>query len=309
MWLKRAGVCVAVALAGYAGARWQATQQAVRTETRPPVQLSRAGESAQLQGGLADLAIRVGKLQGRLAAMEALAARVAETAGLDYTAPELVPAPRGVADRGAGGDRSGPSAGRSAGPGTAEELGRHMDRLTRRLARQEDAYSLVGSALSRQSGRQAALPTAAPVDYPYLSSSFGWRRHPVNGRQAMHEGLDFVAPRGAGIRAASGGMVVRAGPVRGYGRMVEIDHGNGLRTRYAHASRVLVRAGDIVRQGDLIARVGSTGRSTGTHLHFEIRMADYPLDPTLFIHRGVRTLTAGGEMRLTQEGRVGHAGG
>jgi murein DD-endopeptidase MepM/ murein hydrolase activator NlpD len=91
--------------------------------------------------------------------------------------------------------------------------------------------------------------------------------------------------------------------------MVEIDHGNGLRTRYAHASRVLVRVGDIVRQGDLIARVGSTGRSTGTHLHFEIRMADYPLDPTLFIHRGVRTLTAGGEMRLTHEGRVGHAGG
>ncbi|HEX2520302.1 MAG TPA: M23 family metallopeptidase [Castellaniella sp.] len=305
VWLAAAAAGLALAAAAWAGAGWQAAQQ------NAPAVVSRvhsglSDDSARLQGSLADLAGRVGELQGRLLAMESLGARMAEAAGLRYTAPELVPDPPAVAAAVA---RNTPAAFPDAGMGIAERLGRRIDRLTQRLAVQEDAYSLVGDVLSKQSGQRAGLPTASPVDYPYLSSSFGWRRSPVSGRYAMHEGLDFAAPRGAAIRAASGGMVVRAGPVPGYGRMVEIDHGNGLRTRYAHASRVLVRVGDVVRQGDLIARVGSTGRSTGTHLHFEIRVADYPLDPTLFVQRGDEAPPAQADARLADAGHDGHAGG
>jgi len=121
------------------------------------------------------------------------------------------------------------------------------------------------------------------TDYPYLSSSYGWRRHPLTGRYTMHEGLDFSAPPGTPILAAAGGVVIDAKYHSGYGNMIEIDHGDGLITRYAHASSLLARPGELVERGQPIARVGSSGRSTGSHLHFEVRLAGQPLDPRLFL--------------------------
>jgi len=309
------GIC-ALALAAWGGAQWQAWRTPVLDPgQREAIDSRLRQDSAALQGSIAGLAGKLGELQGRVLAMESVRARVARAAGLSYTAPELVPgAGHAAASTGPAPDDGDAPAGDAQvmddipaqslpAPtiGSAELLGRHIDALGRRLETQEDAYALVDAALSRQAGFQASLPTLSPVDYPALSSSFGWRRNPVSGRHTMHEGLDFVAPRGAPIRAASGGLVTRAGTWHGYGRMVEIDHGNGLRTRYAHASSVLVKTGDIVRQGQLIARVGSTGRSTGSHLHFEVRMADYPLDPTLFIQDDART-------RLAQAGSPSDAG-
>ncbi len=298
---KAGGLLLALVLAAWGGAQWQARQApTLDADQRQALDARLQQESATLQGSIAGLAGKVGELQGRVLVMEVVRRRIAAAAGLGYSAPELAPAADGqpqadasqVLDDIPEQDVVLPSA------GSAEQLGRHIDALGQRLATQEDAYTLVDAALSRQAGFQASLPTLSPVDYPALSSSFGWRRNPVSGRRRMHEGLDFVAPRGAPIRAASGGLVVRSGAQRGYGKMVEIDHGNGLRTRYAHASSLLVKAGDIVRQGDLIAKVGSTGRSTGAHLHFEIRMADYPLDPTLFIRTGGQPLEASGSVKL-----------
>ena len=301
------GVC-ALALAAWGGAQWQAWRTpALDVGQREAINSQLRQDSAALQGSIAGLAGKLGELQGRVLAMEAVRARVAQAAGLHYTAPELAPdavpdpaVAAASADEGPVMDDIPAQSLPAPVIGSAEMLGRHIDALGRRLDTQEDAYALVDAALSRQAGFQASLPTLSPVDYPALSSSFGWRRNPVSGRHAMHEGLDFVAPRGAPIRAASGGLVTRAGTVHGYGRLVEIDHGNGLHTRYAHASSLLVKTGDIVRQGQLIARVGSTGRSTGSHLHFEVRMADYPLDPTLFIQNDARTRLALGPVPLAQ---------
>ncbi|MHA3903830.1 M23 family metallopeptidase [Castellaniella sp. WN] len=309
--LRGLGGACALVLAAWGGAQWQAWRTPVlEPGQREAIDSRLRQDSAALQGSIAGLAGKLGELQGRVLAMESVRERVAQAAGLSYTAPELAsradtasaarPAGLpGAGDEVAAGDTQVmddiPALSLPAPAiGSAELLGRHIDALGRRLETQEDAYALVDAALSRQAGFQASLPTLSPVDYPALSSSFGWRRNPVSGRHTMHEGLDFVAPRGTPIRAASGGLVTRAGTWHGYGRMVEIDHGNGLRTRYAHASSVLVKAGDIVRQGQLIARVGSTGRSTGSHLHFEVRMADYPLDPTLFIQEDARTRLAMG---------------
>ncbi|HUH40006.1 MAG TPA: M23 family metallopeptidase [Castellaniella sp.] len=241
-------------------------------------------EASVIEQRMAGMASKLGELQARLIVMDSVRQRVTDAAGLSYSAPELIPAagadtPLAVMDDIAPGLPD-------IGPvGSAEALGRDIDLLRSRVSTQEDAYTLIDAAMSGRAGLEAGLPTTAPVDYPYLSSSFGWRRNPVSGRHSMHEGLDFVAPRGAPIYAASGGIVLRAATVRGYGKMVEIDHGNGLRTRYAHASSLKVRRGEIVQQGQEIARVGNTGRSTGAHLHFEVRMADYPLDPTLFLGR------------------------
>lgn len=236
------------------------------------------------------LAAKVGVLQARLASIDGLGQRVARVAGVAYTDPEVAQqlaaapadAPRAPEATQAMDDLFTEETSLSAPP--AEVLGRQLDQIQERLALQIDNFKLLDAALTRRSADQARIPTAMPItDYPYLSSSYGWRRNPVTGRLAMHEGLDFAAPSGTLILAASGGVVLEAKSYPGYGNMVEIDHGDGLVTRYAHASTLMVKQGQLVERGQPVARVGSSGRSTGPHLHFEVRLAGQPLDPRLFL--------------------------
>ncbi|MPT38085.1 MAG: M23 family metallopeptidase [Achromobacter sp.] len=243
-----------------------------------------------LRGNMNLLAAKVGALQAKLVSIDGLGQRVAKVAGVAYTDPEVA---RQLA--GAPVDTSqAPEAtqvmddllteGAPAGATSAEALGRQLDEIQERLALQSDNLKLLDAALTRRSADQARMPTAMPItDYPYLSSSYGWRRNPVTGRTAMHEGLDFAAPSGTPILAASGGVVLEAKFQPGFGNMVEIDHGDGLITRYAHASSLMVKQGQLVDRGQQVARVGSSGRSTGPHLHFEVRLAGQPLDPRLFL--------------------------
>jgi murein DD-endopeptidase MepM/ murein hydrolase activator NlpD len=129
-------------------------------------------------------------------------------------------------------------------------------------------------------GRETAIPAIPSPSTPRLTSGFGPRRDPFDGHLTRHAGVDLAAGEGADIRAAAGGVVVRAGARGGYGEAVEIDHGDGLTTLYAHASELLVRPGDEVAPGQPIARVGRTGRATGSHLHFEVRHGGQPVDPS-----------------------------
>ncbi|MBB6427271.1 M23 family metallopeptidase [Sphingopyxis sp. JAI128] len=122
--------------------------------------------------------------------------------------------------------------------------------------------------------------TPKPATLPKLSSHFGYRSDPIRGVGRMHYGLDIPGPLGTPVLASSGGLVAFAGPAGSYGQMVELDHGGGLRTRYAHLSRLLVRVGETVGQRQAIALMGSTGRSTGSHLHFEVRRHGRATDPT-----------------------------
>jgi murein DD-endopeptidase MepM/ murein hydrolase activator NlpD len=124
-----------------------------------------------------------------------------------------------------------------------------------------------------------ALAAAAPVE-GRVTSAFGGRTDPFTGLPATHRGVDYGAPEGTPIVAAAPGRVVFAGPRGGYGNSVEIDHGNGLVTLYAHAAEVGVRAGETVEAGQAIATVGETGRATGPHLHFEVRLEGRPVDPS-----------------------------
>jgi murein DD-endopeptidase MepM/ murein hydrolase activator NlpD len=125
-----------------------------------------------------------------------------------------------------------------------------------------------------------------PVASGNLGSFFGWRIDPFNGRSALHTGLDFQASVGTPIVAAAGGVVVTQELHPAYGNMVEIDHGNDLITRYAHASQVHVKKGDLIKRGQKIADVGTTGRSTGAHLHFEVLVQGVPQDPQKFLTAG-----------------------
>jgi murein DD-endopeptidase MepM/ murein hydrolase activator NlpD len=132
----------------------------------------------------------------------------------------------------------------------------------------------------------AALPLWRPIANAAVTSGFGARLDPFLGRPAMHTGIDFRAAAGYPIRATAGGTVVTAEYTGGYGNMVEVDHGNGLTTRYAHLSRIVVKPGDVVAKGAIVGRAGSTGRSTGPHVHYEVRVDGAPIDPMRYIRAG-----------------------
>jgi murein DD-endopeptidase MepM/ murein hydrolase activator NlpD len=128
-----------------------------------------------------------------------------------------------------------------------------------------------------------AIPSQRPVQDAKLSSGFGVRSDPFRGAAAMHAGVDLPGPIGTAIYATADGYVGRAGWANGYGNLVELEHGRGLETRYGHLSAILVQPGQRVRRGDLIARMGSTGRSTGSHLHYEVRMDGHAINPIPFL--------------------------
>jgi murein DD-endopeptidase MepM/ murein hydrolase activator NlpD len=137
--------------------------------------------------------------------------------------------------------------------------------------------------LFSQTLNKKLLPTMLPVNAHFNASGFGMRIDPITGQQAMHEGIDFIADTGAPVVAAAGGVVQFAGFHPQYGHMIDIDHGNDLVTRYAHLSKMLVEEGAIVNRGRRIAETGSSGRSTGPHLHFEVRFKGAPQNPTRFL--------------------------
>ena len=178
----------------------------------------------------------------------------------------------------------------SGGPFINEEL-RHedvslaLDNLMAKVDAREIQYNQMEAMMLKQSVLKLTLPTLYPVDVPYRSSSYGWRHDPILGIRAFHNGLDFSAAEGEPIRATADGRVKRVGRGPDYGKFVVIDHGDRLETRYAHASKILVNEGDLVQREDVIALVGNTGRSTGPHLHYEIRYKNRSLDPRQYLKK------------------------
>lgn len=284
--LRRTFLCVAagaaMAMSAVAGA-WVQAQFSGERSTHATGQLLAQTDAPRVDAGyirenIGVLASKMGDMQARVIALEGLARRVAEAAGVSYTDPEVQLSIEQLLSHAE--TTSSAAVGQAW---TAESLGRELDGIERQLTMGGEQLTLLDAVLTQRVGVRESLPTLSPVDYPQTSSSYGWRRHPITGRHTLHEGLDFAAPKGTPILAASGGIVTEARYVPGYGKMVEISHGNGLVTRYAHASSISVKPGELVTRGQQIARVGSTGRSTGAHLHFEVRVAGHPLDPTLFI--------------------------
>jgi murein DD-endopeptidase MepM/ murein hydrolase activator NlpD len=141
------------------------------------------------------------------------------------------------------------------------------------------SYAQILRVMEREAPLWKGIPSVSPLEDPAMSSDYGMRRDPFTGRRAYHRGLDFRAPTGTRILATADGIVVKAGWSGGYGRMVEIDHQNGLSTLYAHASRVAVKRGQRVRRGQVVGYVGRTGRASAPHLHYEVRLDGEPMNP------------------------------
>jgi len=166
---------------------------------------------------------------------------------------------------------------------TEVQLQQKISELAIELERRSDRLNVLEAVLLQQNLQKDTMPSDRPVDTGYNSSSYGWRVDPFTGKMAFHEGLDFMAEAGTPIYAAAGGIVTEAEQTPDYGKIVKIDHGAGLETRYAHTSMIMVKVGDRVEKGQLIAKVGNTGRSTGAHLHFEVRLNGAPLDPRKYL--------------------------
>ena len=217
------------------------------------------------------LALQLGEMHARIMRLDALSTRLAKMAGIKEQDLDAIQAP------GAGGPQVNPQDISEA------QLQAGIADLAQQIELKSDRLSMLEAMLLQQTMQKNMLPDNSPVNVGYNSSSFGWRVDPFSGRSAFHEGLDFTAAIGTPIHAAAGGRVTVAEQTPDYGKIVKINHGSGLETRYAHASELLVKAGDVVRKGQLIARVGNTGRSTGPHLHFEVRRDGAPLDPRKFL--------------------------
>ncbi|NBT54533.1 MAG: M23 family metallopeptidase [Betaproteobacteria bacterium] len=218
------------------------------------------------------LARRVGELQAKLRQLESLGERVSGLAGMSPNDIKAKPGQGGALVSGR--------------PLSVQELEVTLADLDRLTGQRTDWMTVMESRLVDQKVRAMMVPTRQPVVSGNLGSLFGWRIDPITGTSALHTGLDYPAEPGTPIFAAAGGVVVVQEFNAPYGNMIEIDHGNDLITRYAHASRVFVNRGDLIRVGQKIAEVGSTGRSTGPHLHFEVLVQGIPQDPMKFLAAG-----------------------
>ena len=168
---------------------------------------------------------------------------------------------------------------------TEQDVQIALQTLMNRMQKREDIFNETESILLKQSVIKDTLPDLYPVSVGYRSSSYGWRIDPMLGVRSFHEGLDFSAAEGDDIKATASGIVIAAGKAPDYGNYVKIKHGGGIETRYAHASKLLVKKGDLVNKDQVIALVGNTGRSTGPHLHYEIRLNGRSLDPRKYLKK------------------------
>jgi murein DD-endopeptidase MepM/ murein hydrolase activator NlpD len=217
------------------------------------------------------LARKLGEVQAQLLRLDALGERVSKATGIRPEEFRFQEAP------GRGGALPGHDS------MTLQDLDVELQRFTKSVEQRADYMAVIEGEVQSQQVRQALLPNSKPVSDGFIGSGFGWRTDPFTGEMVRHEGIDFAAPPGTAIHAAAGGVVVTAAFRPDWGNVVEIDHGNQLMTRYAHASRLLVRPGDLVKRGQKIAEVGTTGRSTGPHLHFEVHLKGVAQNPSKFL--------------------------
>lgn len=236
-------------------------------------QTQQSQTESYLRDNLNAMAQRLGEMQAQLLRLDTLGERLAKLAG--FKPQEF---------------RFNEPPGRGGAPSTVpsrdftlSELTQQIERLTRNVDDRGDKLGVLESLLTIESAKKKLIPTMLPVLGGGYNSNYGWRIDPFTGQHSYHEGIDFSGGEGTPILAAAGGVVVYAEFHAAYGNMVEIDHGNDLITRYAHASKMHVKVGDMVLRGAKIAEIGRTGRATGTHLHFEVRQRGIAVNPAQFL--------------------------
>jgi len=231
------------------------------------------GVREDAQRGLDALAVKLGQLQAQSTRLNALGERLAEVGKLDPGEFDFAqqPAVGGVEDASGGTAYALPPA-----------LDKSIDQLASQFDTQQAQLSALQSLLLDAQIESNLKPTGMPVP-GYISSYFGTRPDPFDGHSARHTGIDIATPKGTSVHAVAEGMVTFSGARSGYGKVIEIDHGNGYMTRYAHNSKLDVHPGQHVQVGDVVAKAGSSGRSTGSHVHFEVWYQGRVVNPLAFV--------------------------
>jgi murein DD-endopeptidase MepM/ murein hydrolase activator NlpD len=227
----------------------------------------------QLQEKLDALASRVGLMNAHVIRLDALGRRLTEMAHLDKGEFDFEHSPA----------QGGPEGLLEGVAARAPDLVNMLDDLARQIQDRERQLGVLENLIATRNLNRKIVPDGRPVLQGWISSYFGSRADPFDGRSAFHKGVDFAAPEGSQVVAVASGVVTWSRDRFGYGRCVEINHGNGLVTRYAHNQKLLVAVGDTIQKGQPIALIGSTGRSTGPHLHFEVLKGGRAVDPMSFV--------------------------
>ena len=257
-----------------------ASEQAARISLEEQRAMDRAEALAQMsveaQSRLTAMTRRLAGLQAHVTRLDALGTHLTDLAGLegsefDFSGPPAI---------------GGPSRPITGAPSlTVAEVDTQFSALDELFARREVQFDVLSGLLSAEQLRVEATPAGRPIRSGWQSSPYGHRIDPISGVRAWHDGVDFAGREGSDILAVASGVVSWSGHKSGYGTMVEVSHGDGLITRYAHNQENLVDVGDLVRRGDVIALMGSSGRSTGPHVHFEVFKHGRAVDPATYVRR------------------------
>lgn len=221
------------------------------------------------------LTLRIAELQARLVRLDAVGERLVESSGLNQSEFEFAERP----------GLGGPSETESGVAFEKPDFVKELSVLAQEIEAREEQLEILQTLINGKKLDDEVFIAGRPVRQGWMSSRFGRRTDPFNGRIAMHRGVDFAGKDGGDIISVARGIVTFAGRRSGYGKLVEISHGNGYSTRYAHCKEILVSVGDVVNAGDTIALIGSTGRSTGPHVHFEVLKGDKQVNPAQYIDR------------------------
>lgn len=242
---------------------------------RQASELAQAREQAGAQ--LQAMTLRLAELQARVVRLDAVGERITAVAKLDqgefdFSAPPAMGGPEAAFDTAY----------------AASDFIAALDSLAQQVDDRQQQMDILETLLVNRKIEDDVFLTGQPVKKGWISSNYGHRRDPFTGRMALHEGIDFAGKFGSDIIAVASGVVTWSGERYGYGQLVEVNHGNGLVSRYAHNHENLVAVGDIVKKGQTIALMGSSGRSTGSHVHFEVYKHGRSVDPAAYIHRASR---------------------
>lgn len=246
-------------------AAWQAEVQDQRDQVQSAI--------GDAEANLDALALRMGEIQSRVVRLDALGRRLVEMANLDAEEFNFDQPPA----------RGGPDRVTDHEPIRVPDFVKSLEELVTTLEDREPKLAVVEGTLMNRKLHAEVFPTGRPVKKGWISSVFGWRNDPLTGKRAFHEGIDFAGRAGSDVVAVAAGVVVWAGKRWGYGNAVEVNHGNGYSTLYAHNKKVLVKVGETVKKGQVLALLGSTGRSNGPHVHFEVRRNGKPVNPIKFV--------------------------
>lgn len=251
---------------------------------KPVQQMQQARQQEQnlkieeyVRSNVSSMAAKLGALQAQMMRLDSLSERISKLTGVSVAKP----------DAGKKDGKGGPLI-ESSRPLSVDELKSEIDRWAGVVEQRSEELTALESQLMERRVKAVLLPTAMPITADHVGSVFGRRVDPILGVGAVHEGIDFVADVGTPVYASAGGVVQTAESHPQYGNLIEIDHGNDFSSRYAHLSKISVKPGQIIKRGQLIAASGNTGRSTGPHLHFEVRFKGVAQNPARFLQQNTQ---------------------